>query len=234
VTELPETPAAEVRTAWGLGDVAIAFGGWFVLSVLAVAMIAGLPQTPTGKGLGVVVGVVLPWVALVGWPWVVARTRGSGVANDFGWRITWSDVPLGILGGFVSLLLAAGVGAITRHFFGSFNSAAGEVAGTLTGHRLWLAIFAVLIAFGAPVVEELAFRGMLFSALLKRGVSARRTTVLVAITFAIFHFEWIRLPLLLVIGLVLGYLRERTGRVGASVVAHSVNNIIGALSLLSP
>jgi membrane protease YdiL (CAAX protease family) len=92
----------------------------------------------------------------------------------------------------------------------------------------------VLIAFGAPVVEELAFRGMLFSALLKRGVGARRTTVLVALTFAIFHFEWIRLPLLLVIGLVLGYLRERTGRVGASVVAHSVNNIIGALSLLSP
>jgi membrane protease YdiL (CAAX protease family) len=53
-----------------------------------------------------------------------------------------------------------------------------------------------------------------------------------AFLFGAIHLEPVRFPLLFVIGLVLSYLRARTGRVGASVVAHAFNNLIAVSSLL--
>ncbi len=230
---MASTPArATIGSTWGLGDVAIAFAAWFAASVLVAAIDSALPATATGRGISVVLGIALPWVPLIGWPWWAARSRGAGPGADLGWQIKRSDIPIGLLGGFVSLGLGAAVGALTTRLFGGFNSAAGTLAQTLHGQRFWLVLFAALVAFGAPLVEECAFRGLLFAALLKRGLSPRVTVVLVALAFSCSHFEPIRIPLLFAVGLVLGYLRERTGRVGASVIAHSVNNALGAWSLL--
>jgi membrane protease YdiL (CAAX protease family) len=38
---------------------------------------------------------------------------------------------------------------------------------------------------------------------------------------------------LLVTGLVLGYLRQRTGSITAPIVAHTVNNLVGVIGLLT-
>lgn len=203
---------------------------WLVASFAGAGVLLLLPQHGSGKGLGIAVGLALPWVALVGWPYLFSRRQGSGPVRDFAWRIRWVDVPIGLLGGFVAMVLAAGVAWATEKVFGSFNSTAGDVATELHAQRFWLVVFALLVAFGAPVAEELAFRGVLFAGLLKRGMHPWVTNVFVALAFACFHFEPVRIPLLFVIGLVLGYLRQRTGRVGASVVGHSLNNAVGAIS----
>lgn len=203
---------------------------WLLASVLGAALLAALPKDAFGKGLGITLGLLIPWTALVGWPWLFARRRGRGPAAEFGWRIRWIDLPLGLAGGLAAMLLASAVAWVTKSIFGSFNSTAGDVANEIHKDRFWLVVFALLVAFGAPVVEELAFRGVLFAGLLKRGLQPWLTNVFVALAFACFHFEPVRIPLLFVIGLVLGYLRQRTGRVGASAVAHSLNNAVGAWS----
>ena len=54
-----------------------------------------------------------------------------------------------------------------------------------------------------------------------------------ALLFALVHVEPVRIPVLLTIGLVLSVLRARTGRVGASIIAHSINNLIAVAGLLT-
>jgi membrane protease YdiL (CAAX protease family) len=56
--------------------------------------------------------------------------------------------------------------------------------------------------------------------------------VVSAALFAAIHLEPVRFPLLLTIGLELSWLRARTGRVGASIVAHSFNNLYDVLLLV--
>jgi len=53
-----------------------------------------------------------------------------------------------------------------------------------------------------------------------------------ALLFALVHVEPVRIPVLLTIGLVLSLLRARTGRIGASVIAHSMNNLVAVAGML--
>ena len=212
---------------------AVMFASWIVLATAVAVVYSAVPRSSGWLGLSTAASLAVPWLALIGWPWYFARRFGSGPGAEFGWSIRWSDVGLGLLGGAATLVVGSVIGAITRHFYGPFNSSAGDVAAPLHGQRFWLAFFAMLVAFGAPVAEEFAFRGVLFAAFLRRGMSPVVTNLLVALVFALIHFEPIRFPLLFGIGLVLGYLRQRTGRVGAGIVAHATNNVVGAWSLLS-
>jgi len=103
----------------------------------------------------------------------------------------------------------------------------------------WVVVaFALCALVGAPVFEELCFRGLTFAAIARWG--ARRglpavpwATIGSATLFAAIHLEPVRLPVLLTIGLVLSWLRARTGRVGASVVAHAFNNLWGVIGILT-
>jgi membrane protease YdiL (CAAX protease family) len=82
------------------------------------------------------------------------------------------------------------------------------------------------------IAEELAFRGLLFGALQRRGVGAFWTIVITAVVFAAFHFEPTRFFVLLAPGLVFGFVRWKTGSLGAAMVAHGVNNAPAAVFLL--
>jgi membrane protease YdiL (CAAX protease family) len=52
------------------------------------------------------------------------------------------------------------------------------------------------------------------------------------LSFALAHFEFTRTPLLLVIAVPIGLARLYTGRLGASIIAHQLNNLLPAVSLL--
>ena len=75
-----------------------------------------------------------------------------------------------------------------------------------------LLVFAVLAGFGAPIVEEIAFRGLLFGSLEKRGMPTGACVVITAVGFAVFHFEPARFLVLLPIAFALG-LARRANRV---------------------
>jgi membrane protease YdiL (CAAX protease family) len=86
--------------------------------------------------------------------------------------------------------------------------------------------------FAAPIVEEIAFRGLLYGALAKAHVNEYLVVFITAVVFALFHFEPKRFFILLVIGLILGELRRRTGSTSAAIVAHIVNNAPAAVFIL--
>ena len=83
-----------------------------------------------------------------------------------------------------------------------------------------------------PIVEEIAFRGMVFNSVRKRGLGALWTILISAVLFAAFHLEPIRFFILLPIGVLYGWLRWRTGALGAPIIAHMVNNGPAAVVLL--
>ncbi|MEE9212627.1 MAG: CPBP family intramembrane glutamic endopeptidase [Phycisphaeraceae bacterium] len=76
----------------------------------------------------------------------------------------------------------------------------------------------------APVFEEAMFRGLIQTTLLELGGRRKRwsVVVIVAAWFALIHLgvPWQALPVLFVLGLILGWLYERTGSLLPSVLVH--------------
>jgi membrane protease YdiL (CAAX protease family) len=88
-----------------------------------------------------------------------------------------------------------------------------------------------LASIAAPVCEELTFRGYLQTTLALR----RRPALAIAasaLLFGAIHLDPVRLPALLVLGGVFGWLTWRAGSIWPSVAAHAVNNGIAAALLL--
>ncbi len=225
-------PVSTPARTWGLWDAVICLVGAQLLG-LAV----GLPLVFSSAPIGVViiVGSAAPWLMLAGWPLYATWKRGAGPRIDLHLRLSWSDVRWGVLGGVVGLLGAAVAAGITLLVVGDFTSLAAEAAEELLTSASFtsLFIFALMLMVGAPIAEELAFRGLLFGALQKRGVGAAWAIIISAVVFAMFHFEPTRFFVLLVPGLVFGYVRWKTGSLGAAMVAHGVNNAPAAVFLLA-
>jgi uncharacterized protein len=52
-----------------------------------------------------------------------------------------------------------------------------------------------------------------------------------SVVFGLAHFEPLQLPALILFGVVLGVLAQRTGRLGPGIVAHATFNAVTVLSL---
>ncbi|MFL5262483.1 MAG: type II CAAX prenyl endopeptidase Rce1 family protein [Anaeromyxobacteraceae bacterium] len=90
---------------------------------------------------------------------------------------------------------------------------------------------ALLAATVAPLCEEAAFRGWILTALRTRH-SVRDAIALSTVLFAVMHLDPVRLPALLVLGAVFGWLAWRSGSLWPSIIAHATNNaLVGAIAL---
>jgi membrane protease YdiL (CAAX protease family) len=178
------------------------------------------------------VSVVVPWLGMGGYPWLVSRLRGNGLSLDFGLRVRWSDILWGVLYGAAALLTAAVIAAGISALFGEFDSSAGELAKNLNDFPVQRVLFALAVGFGAPIVEEICYRGLLQTSLLKRGMSRWLSVVVSAALFAAMHLEPIRFLLLFAIGLILGAARVHRNNTTTSIVAHMTNNLPGAIGIL--
>ncbi len=226
-----------VDTRWGLFDSAFCLVGTWVLGFVVSLGLAIWAVTVFDPGFGfvLIVGAALPWLVLAGWPIFATRRWGNGPRIDLGFAVTPQDIAWGLIGGIVAYLLGLGVTVLTEAVFGGFESAAGNAANRLAdagpAWQLW--VFAALVVIGAPLAEELAFRGLLFASLARAGLVSWAVVLITAALFAAFHFEPVRFGVLFVIGLCLGWLRLRTGRLGAPIIAHGVNNLPGALAIVA-
>jgi membrane protease YdiL (CAAX protease family) len=79
-------------------------------------------------------------------------------------------------------------------------------------------------------VEELFFRGLVQRAVARRfgRVAAIGAS---AVLFGLAHFELLQLPALILFGVVLAVLADRTGRLGPGIVAHAAFNAVTVLTL---
>lgn len=79
--------------------------------------------------------------------------------------------------------------------------------------------------FLAPLGEELLFRGLLFTWLRQR-LSATSTIALTSLAFAAIHGFPPILPLAIMLGVALGWIRERSGSTIPTIVGHVVHNAL--------
>jgi len=258
--EPPATPTAVPR--WGLGDalggwvlavVASTLLGVVVLGVTGVSL-----DAPAGVGaaLGEVVGrlgsgrppavtqppplaltavLQLPlWAVMVAVPLVAAATKGNGAVRDFGLRMRAIDVPVGLVVGAACQLVA--VPALYWLLFRvigeqDVSAEARQLTERATDPFGVLVLFAI-VAIGAPVAEELFFRGLTQRAFRKRGLGWVPAVGATAVVFAASHLQPLQFPALVLAGIVFGVLAERSGRLGPAIWAHVGFNGVAAAVLV--
>ena len=220
------------RPGWGVPDFFIAVAAWLVFSIVSGVPILLAQEGTAAYAWLLLVGVALPWLGMGGWPWLISRLRGNGMRLDFGLRVTKADIGWGLLFGIGALVAAGLIAAGLTAIFGEFDSSAGEVARDLDDFPVARLLFALAVGFGAPIVEELCYRGLLMSSLLKRGTSRWLSVVLSAALFDAMHLEPIRFALLFAIGLILGWARVHRNNTTTAIVAHMTNNMPGAIGIL--
>lgn len=187
--------------------------------VIAVLVAAGYPVDSPAAIAGGSLGL---WVGFLGGPLVASAVLGEGrPVQEFGLHLTWRDVPLGLVGGVLAQLVA--VPAVTWPFQqllgGDVSQSARELLAPGPGR--WVVIAVVVI--GAPVAEELFFRGLLLRSL-ARHLSTGWAVTTSAALFGATHFQVLAFPGLFTAGLVFALLTGTTGRLGPAIVAHAAFN----------
>ena len=84
---------------------------------------------------------------------------------------------------------------------------------------LGVVLLIVVVVFGAPVVEELFFRGLALRAF-ERRLGRWVGLVVSSLVFGLVHFQPLQFPALVMFGLIAGWLAQRDGRLGRAIWAH--------------
>lgn len=151
--------------------------------------------------------------------------------------------PSRVLGGLttfgrpVHYLAAAGLGCLTFLLAAGLIKSLSALIGLeeitysktfLTSGYGWGTVF-LIVAIAPPVMEELAFRGVVLGSL--QEVLERRDAVLVsAALFMILHLMPLSFPHLFVMGLLLAYLRLWSGSLYPCMLLHGVHNSLVLLT----
>jgi membrane protease YdiL (CAAX protease family) len=237
--EVDKVEAAPERTpTWGLGDAALGFLAGVLLSAVAVGIWVGASGTTQVSLTAIAIGEVGLWIGLVGAPVSASRRKGTGdLGQDFGFRVRPSDAGPGLPIGIASqLLLIPLVYVPIQWLFGNrdLSGQAQQLIDQAHGAGP-LALLAIVLIVGAPVAEELFFRGLLLRALQRRFASSAHADTwaiaLSSVAFGLAHFELLQLPGLVLFGAVLGVLAVRTGRLGPGIWAHAAFNAVTVLLL---
>jgi len=229
-----------------VGIIVMAVAGFLLGQVVASvldAVIAAATHFPGGM-TALAQRAEPPWwsnVAGLGGLWIgfavaiyLARHRGGLEPLPDAWRPRPRDVAY--LGLGVACQIVVGVAYAPFHFK-NMNKPVDHLFGA--AHGATFAVLAVMTVVGAPVVEEWLFRGVIFRAL-DAGLVARwgrRGTVtavaLSALIFALAHAEWLQLPGLFFLGVVLAIVVLRTRRLVPAVATHVGFNALTMVSLVA-
>jgi membrane protease YdiL (CAAX protease family) len=223
---------------WGLGDAV----GWWIVGFIGGGIASGIVLAVAGAddlddlSLGwLAIAQLGLWIGLLGGPLVAAKLKGHGPVGDFGLRIRGGDVPLGLLVGFVSQWVIVWVVYLPLQLLTDISTSdISEPAQEMTdraGDPLGVALLVLIVGIGAPIVEEIFFRGFLQRALVRR-IGEPLGVGVAALAFALTHFQWLQLPALFLFGVVLGIVTLRHRRLGPAIVAHMVFNMTAVVSLL--
>lgn len=83
----------------------------------------------------------------------------------------------------------------------------------------------ILVTIIGPVAEEVFFRGFAYPALRKR-LGVKNAIILVSFVFALLHTNLVGLLPIMVLGILLAYLYEKTGSLIPSITVHIIHNFM--------
>jgi membrane protease YdiL (CAAX protease family) len=217
-----------------VGDTALAWlGAWLGGGLVATTIIV-LSGSDGDGPYWLVLSALLSWVPLLGVTFALSR-RYTGSWPSLHPRrgdlrlVDLLGLPAGVVAQFVLVpavywpLRAVWPDAfdptdIERRARDLWNSASG--VGTV--------LVVLVVVVGAPIVEELVYRGLLQRSLGHR-FGRWSALVIASAWFAAVHLQPVEFPGLFVAGLVFGVGLAITGRVGAGVMAHVGFNISGLM-----
>ncbi len=228
-----------IRRAGTPIDVRVAVVTWFAAFVagqlVSSLILAASGATTTDEATipTLFVGVLATWIAYLAGMYVASRRSGTGdLVEDYAIRARAVDVlgiPIGALTQLVLVpLVYVPLRAIWPDTFSEhrLTETAEKLADRADGATVVLLV--LMVCVGAPIVEELVYRGML-----QRSFAARTSHVVawlaVAAWFTVIHFRPVEYPGLFTFALVTGACLMLTDRLGMSIATHVAFNATGLL-----
>lgn len=193
----------------------------------------------TTAGPVIVLTMLLSWAGWMTAVWWAATHKG-----DRDWRtlLKWRfvpkrDIPIGIGVALAFRLYELGVAQVLR-LFGVDTESLSNTATITSQTGVWLVLLALGAAIGAPVVEEIFFRG-LFLSVAVRNYGKWAGVIITSVAFGLMHFQPTVAGTVLVvtqttlIGVVLALLVLKTQRLWTAICAHLAINISGVVLALA-
>jgi uncharacterized protein len=222
---------------WGLwatvGFGVLIVAVWNVVQSIALAMIAG-PRVLESDVMAH--GWLVARATIVGAPVVVGATvllasvrRGTSVAAYLGLAapstrqvLRWTLIFLGLIAASDALSLALGRSVVPETMIPMF-----QTAGSLP-------IFLVGLVVAAPLAEEFLFRGFLFTGILSSRLGAGGAIALTALAWASLHVQYdlYVMGTIAVSGIVLGWVRWRTGSLWLCVLLHALMTTVATFETM--
>ena len=234
---MEDQPVAEAEPgrAWGIGHVVAGVVIGMVASVVVAGLIFTLGDYEVDDVLPLSMVAVMQaalWVGLLGVPLWLVVVRGVRW-SDLGWGARARDAWGGLWVGVVCQMFVVPViylPLLLRDDDLDISAPARELADKADGlGGILLLVLSVVI--GAPIVEEVFFRGLALRAFEAR-MRPRVALVVSAVVFGFAHLQPLQFPALGTIGLVCGWRAQRDGRLGRAVWAHLGFNAVAVTMLL--
>ncbi len=156
--------------------------------------------------------------------------------RSFSRSISLRDVVIGVPLGFASQFILMNMvnWPLMQLFPDSFSSdeisqRATDLTNTAPG--AWVIVLILVVAVGAPIVEEIVYRGAVQTHLQKTAGTAV-ALIGTAVLFAAIHMSLIEFPGLFAFALVLGITRLRSDTLGLPIVTHMSFNAAGLILVL--
>jgi hypothetical protein len=224
----PRLGVADFLLVIGAG-VAGSLAGGTVVAATGMETEAGLVVALLGLQVGFALGVV-----------AVLRLRRA-TAADIGFEVRPVDGRFLFLGALLQVVLAL-VFLPLANLIDTDGTPQMLTEQLLSIEQGWVKVVLVLTTgLLVPVIEEVIFRGMVLRSLLAR-TGRRAAVVASAVLFAAFHLldvDWsspaavgLTVAQLLVVGLVLGFVTARSGRLGPAIFLHAGFNLLVVSVLL--
>ena len=209
---------------------------WVTAQVVAVVVVSATGHSSPLPILVLGLSLVGSWSVYLVAVWAVSNRVGSGnLCADFGLRFRASDVAGLPLGAAIQLLLVPAVYVPLRAAWpvtfddDRLRQNATDLVDRAGG--ISVVVLAVLVVCGAPVIEEIVYRGLLQRSVTS-GAGALVGLLVTAAIFTIVHFRPVEYPGLAVFALIVGAVAARTGRLGPPIAIHVGFNATGlALAL---
>jgi membrane protease YdiL (CAAX protease family) len=217
--------------------------GWALLAIVASAVTAGaisLTLNALGASGPVILGMsqLGLWTPMVGACLYTSRRLGTGNPRvDFGIEFQWRDVLRGLGVWFVGVLC---VGFVLQFLPDNVRRGGNtEVARHFEHNTAGIAVVLLIGIVGAPLIEELFFRGLLLRGLVDR-VPRELAIVLQALVFGLLHASPVRgisnvnvVAATATLGIVVGVTAAHYRRLGPGMVAHATQNTLALLLVLA-
>ena len=226
---------------WGLGDAAIGWLVGLVGSQITAAVAYTASDTPFDQPDDLPLAWVAfaqlgLWVGLLGVPYLAARFKGNGMRRDFGLRAERQDVWLGALCGLVGQFAIVWLVYVPMRWFSDISAEEiSEPARDMTDRAsgaIGVVLLVLIVGIGAPIVEEIFYRGLLQRSLIRR-VGVVWGIAISSVLFGAAHLQLLQFPALVLAGAMFGVLAHRFGRLGPAIAAHVVFNMTAVGALLA-